>query len=320
VLNGRGGVSERARSRVLEAAKRLNAERPRSEKPHRWLNVPVLMQSPTIDFYKELASQFRQHEITLDALNVRSTVQAFDSIDPRDIAEQIRLYARHADAMVLATHDHPLVREAVAGIARKCPVITVASDLPASGRFAYVGTDAYVAGRLAGEMMGRLLGPAGGSILVIKGYQHFLSHGCRERGMADVLRERFPQVRIIARADTREDPDSAANIIRDVLRAVPNLRGVYNTSVGDEEIASTLSALTPPEQVVFIAHDLTLANRGLLARGLIDVVLDQSLAEQSGRAFQAILARFGRAAMPSVLLQTTSVVMRESLAHDHREL
>lgn len=313
VLNGRGGVSERAQSLVLEAAKRLRINRVIEIPPARWLNVPILMQSPTIHFYRELALRFKGHELAMQQLKVRCPVHAAESVDPERVAAEVARYARGADALVLTTHDHPVVRDAVRKASLICPIITLASDIPDSGRMAYVGTDTEAAGRLAGELMGRFLGPSGGPILIIKGYHHFRSHEQRERGFVEVLRRSFPKVRIIARGDSREDPASTADITRDVLRAVPGLRGIYNTSVGDEGVAEVLLADTQPHDVVFIGHDLTDSNRRLLELGHMDAVLDQNLAGQVERALQHVLARFGRAAMPSSHLQPTSIVMRENL-------
>ncbi|QWT21523.1 LacI family DNA-binding transcriptional regulator [Bacillus sp. NP157] len=313
VINGRGGVSERVQSRVLEAAKRLKLNRVIDTPPARWLNVPILMQSPTIHFYDELSRRFEGHQVAMHQLRVRCQVHPFASIVPGEIAEQIEAQARHADALVLTTHDHPVVREAVRRVASHCPVVTLASDIPSSGRIAYVGTDTHAAGRLAGELMGRFLGPQGGPVLVIKGYHHFRSHEQRERGFADALRENFPGAHIIARGDSREDPLSTAEITRDVLRAVPGLRGIYNTSVGDEGVAQVLVEQTRPRDVVFIGHDLTDSNRRLLELGRMDAVLDQNLAAQVARALQHVLARFGRSATPAPHLQPSSIVMRENL-------
>jgi len=313
VLNGRGGVSERAHSRVLEAARRLKINRVIDEPLGRWLNVPILMQSPTIPFYEELAQRFAQHHHGMQTMRLHSDVHHLSQIEPEAVAEDIDRHARDADALILATHDHPLVRAAVRRATERCPVITLASDLPESGRLAYVGTDTEAAGRLAGELMGRFLGPAGGPILLIKGYRHFRSHEQRERGFVNVLHESFPNVRIISRADSQEDPLSTARLTEDVLRAVPNLRGIYNTSVGDEGVARVLAANTQPRDVVFIGHDLTASNRRLIEIGHMDAVLDQNLAAQASRALQHVLARFGRAAAPSPALQPTGIVMRENL-------
>jgi LacI family transcriptional regulator len=313
VLNGRGGVSERAHARVLEAAKRLKINRLIDEPPGRWLNVPILMQAPNIHFYQELAERFAEQQLAMQSQRVRSRVHHLARIEPHEVAAQIELHARDADALIMATHDHPIVRDAVRRVADRCAVITLASDLPDSGRLAYVGTDTHAAGRLAGELMGRFLGPAGGPVLLIKGYHHFRSHEQRERGFVEALRESFPNVRIIARADSQEDPGSTGRITRDVLAAVPALRGVYNTSVGDEGIAGALRAQTQPGDVVFIGHDLTDSNRSLLLEGRMDAVLDQNLATQAGYALQHVLARFGRAAAPVHALQPTGIVMRENL-------
>lgn len=320
VLNGRGGVSERAQSRVLEAAKRLKINRVIEVPPGRWLHVPILMQSPTIPFYDELGRRFEHHRMAMHAMRVRSQVHHLSEIAPEAVAAEIDHHAEGADALIVTTHDHPLVRDAVRRAADRCPVVTLASDLPDSGRLAYVGTDTHAAGRLAGELMGRFLGPAGGSILLIKGYHHFRSHEQRERGFVEALREHFPDVQIIHRADTQEDPESTGRIVTDVLNAVPGLRGIYNTSVGDDGVARVLTERTRPREVVFIGHDLTESNRRLLELGLMDAVLDQNLAAQAARALTHVLARFGRAAAPPPRPQPTAIVMRENLPARHRDI
>ncbi len=97
-------------------------------------------------------------------------VSEYEAIgEPRSLATVINRASEKADGMLIVAYEHPVVVDAVAQVARKIPVVTVASDLPDTGRLAYVGVDNRCAGRVAGELMGRVLGPEGGHVLVIAG-------------------------------------------------------------------------------------------------------------------------------------------------------
>jgi len=72
------------------------------------------------------------------------------------------------------------------------PVVTLATDIRDSGRHAYAGPDDRQAGRVAGNLMGRLLPPSGGDILIIAGLLGMIGQEECEMGFRSVLRERYP--------------------------------------------------------------------------------------------------------------------------------
>jgi LacI family transcriptional regulator len=194
------------------------------------------------------------------------------------------------------------------------PVVTLASDLPGTGRLAYVGIDNRCAGRVAGELMGRFLGDAGGKVLVLTGMHDFLGHEERESGFRSVLRRRFPNCDIVETVESREQSAVTESLTRNAFRRYPDLRGIYNISVGDEGVGAALQALGRVRSTVFVGHELNDISRRLLIEGTLDAVLDQNPAAEAMRSIEIILRHYHRdpgVALPQQIPVT--VLLRENL-------
>src|SRR5690606_2697018 len=137
---------------------------------------------------------------------------------------------------------------------------------------AYVGSDNRVAGRVAGELMGRFLGPQGGQVMVVTGMHDYIGHEERESGFRAVLAPRFPACEVVATAESQEQPERTEKLTRDALKRFPDLRGIYNISVGSRGIANALSALGRGGKVALISHEMHDIHRELLTDGLMDAV------------------------------------------------
>ena len=87
-------------------------------------------------------------------------------------------------------------------------MVTLADDVADSGRHAYVGPDDRRAGRVAGDLMGRLLRPTGGHVLMIAGLHNMAGHREREAGFRSVLGEHHQGCRISAVLESHEDAET----------------------------------------------------------------------------------------------------------------
>ncbi|WP_027797579.1 LacI family DNA-binding transcriptional regulator [Paraburkholderia acidipaludis] len=318
VLNGRGGVSREKEARVLEAARKLKIDRALHEVSVRWLRVAIVTQKPTSPYYVALRQGFELAQKSFEAYRVLCSVTFFDDLEPQSIANVIGRVAQKADAMIVVAYEHPMVVDAVARVAKKIPVVTVASDLPDSGRLAYVGIDNRCAGRIAGELMGRFVGHEGGRILVVAGLRTYLGHEQRDGAFRAVLRRRFPACEVVATVESREDERSTERLARDAFRKYPDLRGIYNISVGDEGIARALKAMKLERSTVLIGHELTPVSRALLIEGVMDAVLDQSPFVEAVRAVEAVLGHYNRGTPSGLPLQTPiSIYLQENLPPEY---
>ncbi|RZF25736.1 LacI family DNA-binding transcriptional regulator [Paraburkholderia sp. UYCP14C] len=314
VLNGRGGVSRAKETSVLEWARKLKIDRALESVSVRWLRIAILMQQPVALYYVSLKQGFDVAQKAFEAQRVICAVTYFDSLEPASVVETIERATRKADALIIVAYEHPDITAALRHMSRSMPVVTLASDLPGTGRLAYVGIDNRCAGRVAGELMGRFLGDAGGKVLVMTGMHDFLGHEERESGFRSVLRRRFPNCDIVETVESREQSVITEDLTRDAFRRYPDLRGIYNISVGEEGVAAALLALDKARSTVFICHELTESSRRLLIEGSLDAVLDQNPAGEAMRSIEIVLRHYHRdpgIALPQQIPVT--VLLRENL-------
>ncbi|CDY77089.1 Transcriptional regulator, LacI family [Caballeronia glathei] len=314
VLNGRGGVSREKEMRVLEWARKLKIDRALEAVSVRWLRIAILMQQPVAPYYVHLKQGFEVAQKTFESQRVICAVTYFESLDASRVAQTIRHATQKADALIIVAYEHPDITAALRHASHAMPVITLASDLPGTGRLAYVGIDNRCAGRVAGELMGRFIGDAGGKVLVMTGMHDFLGHEERESGFRSVLRRRFPGCDIVETVESREQSALTERLTRDAFRRYPDLRGIYNISVGDEGIAAALRALDRVRSTVLIGHELNESSRRLLIEGALDAVLDQNPAGEAMRSIEIVLRHYHRdpgIALPQQIPVT--VLLRENL-------
>lgn len=306
VLNGRGGVSPDKERRVLEWARKLKLDRNLQRRPNRMIRVGVIMQRPSNPFYELLGQAFAKANQDYFDVNMLVSQHYFDIQALDDTVQLILRLGKQLDALIVVLQDHPHIISALREIARRIPVVTLASDLPHSGRMSYVGLDNRAAGRVAGDLMGRLVGPAGGGIIVVSGLQQFIGQGEREMGFRTVLAERHPQCQLLAVLETREQPEQAERLVSEVLSRRQNIAGIYNLSSGDQEIARSMKTFRQDKPLTFITHELTPERKKLLIDGVIDIVIDQNPTLEVATAMTLIASHFGRSDVMTIN-QTTPI-------------
>ena len=318
VLNRRGGVSPKKEAKVLECAQQLNLDRRLFKGYLKLLRVAVVMQSPKNPFFKRLRDEFTDYTATHTDLRLSCFVQYVNIVNPSQTEAELARIAQSYDAMVIVGPNTAPLRRQLKAIASHIPVITLVSDIPQSGRLAYVGPDNRKAGRVAGELIGRFLGPAGGDVLILLGLHQYHGHEEREMGFRALLRERFSQCRIVDMVESNEDQALAGKLVRDAFWKNPNIRAIYNISAGNSAIVKALKSLGVLEQTVVVTHELTPDRRALLQEGHIDAIIDQSPRQEVERAIESLAQYFNRLDQPLVDQTYTpfQIFLRENCPDD----
>jgi LacI family transcriptional regulator len=293
VLNGRGGVSPDKERRVLESAQRLGLDRNFKARPLRVIRCGVLMQPVTNPFYARLSAGFAAANRHFASANLQAAIYTYDFRNPEECAALAQRVSESCDALIVVATDHPLTNRALTRISARKPLIAFVSELPNSGRLAYVGIDNHAAGRLAADLMGRFLGPDGGDVVIVSGWRDFLALGEREAGFRAALAERHPACRLLSVIETHELPEQVGDLVHETLRKHPSVRGLYNLSAGNRRIADVLRKLGRTD-VTLITHELTEERRALLREGVIDVIIDQNPELETMAAMSILAHHFAR--------------------------
>ena len=280
VLNNRPGVRERTRTIVVETARRLGylpdaLTTAGIAAAVATVRLDFVLPEGTNSFIRTLRAEIEAQAAARPGLDVR--VATIEGFNPDTLAATLRTLHGETDGIGLIALDHPLVREAMRALADDgTPVVTLATDVLHVPRTAYVGLDNRQAGRLAGYVLGRLIGPRPANVALFAGSLSYRGHQEREMGFRAVLAEEFPHLAIVELREVLDDRARAYAEAAALLDRHPDLAGLYNIGAGNPGIARALHERGRARSVVFLGHELTEGSKPLLLDGTLDGVIDQN--------------------------------------------
>jgi ribose transport system substrate-binding protein len=146
----------------------------------------------------------------------------------------------------------PAVNQAVdAGI----PVISVVANFTQpSKQLFFMGTDAYAAGKQAGEVIAKYMGGKGkmGIITGIFGTGQFEQ---RILGATDYLKANFPDITVVGTYENQDKAELTYSYTKDMFTANPDLKIVYVVSGGNVGAAKAIQDLGLTGKAGVVAYD-----------------------------------------------------------------
>ncbi|MEV6832967.1 LacI family DNA-binding transcriptional regulator [Streptomyces sp. NPDC051133] len=306
VLNGRGGVRESTAQEVRRAIADLDRQRTQVRLVGRTFMVDIVVQAP-----ERFTTAVRTAlEAELPGLHPAVVRSRFHFRETGPAAWQVgtldRIARRGSQGVILKAPDVPEVTAAVGRLtAAGIPVVTLVTDLPASGRLGYVGSDNRAAGATAAYLTGQWLGDRPGHVLTSLSSGFFRNEEEREMGFRSVMRARHPERTLVEIAEGQGLDATQYDLVRAALERDPQIRAVY--SIGGGNVA-TLRAFADlgRECAVFVAHDLDHDNTRLLREHRLSAVLHHDLRHDLREAAHAVM-RFHGALPPAGPLLPSAV-------------
>ncbi len=152
-----------------------------------------------VDFRVPLTGQVsEQQKIIEDLISKGITGMAISPIDPKNMTDILN---RAAEKMLLITHD---------------------SDAPDSKRIAYVGSNNYKAGYIAGKAMMEAL-PEGGDVIIFVGNLDAQNARDRKKGFEDAVKNE--NINILETRLDYTDHEKAKENVESALIAYPDIKG-----------------------------------------------------------------------------------------------
>ncbi len=289
VLNGRGGVRASTALTVRRAIDDLDRQRTQVRLTGATFLVDVVMQAPA----RFTTAVRNALEAELPSLRPAVFRARFHLRETAPVAEFVALLdgvrRRGSQGVLLKGPDVPEVAEAARRlVAAGIPVVTLVTDVPASGRLAYVGIDNRAAGATAAYLVGRWLGTADGDVLVTLSRSAFRGEEEREMGFRAVMRERQPGRALVVVSETDGLDATMRDLVGAALDGHPAVRAVYSAGGGNTAVLDAF-AERGRECAVFVAHDLDDDNVALLRAGRISAVLHHDLGQDMRRACHVIM-------------------------------
>ena len=289
VLHQRPGVRENTVAEVNQAIADLDKQRAQLRLNGRRYLVDVVMQTP-----RRFSDAFRAAvEAELPAFApamLRARFHLWESGSADQMVDTLdRIRGSHG--VVLKAQDEPEVAEVVDRLVRSgVPVVTYATDVPASARCAYVGIDNHGAGVTAAYLVQQWLADDRSDVLITLSRTVFRGEGEREVGFRSGLRNSGRTIVEVSESDGIDATNE--RLVLEALEAHPEVRAVYSVGGGNPATVAAFDTLGRDCRV-FVAHDLDADNRRLLREGRISAVLHNDLRADARLALRLILQERG---------------------------
>lgn len=304
VLNHRAGVRESTAREVRQAIADLDRQHTRVRLGGRTFMIDIVMQAP------ERFSSAARAALELELPSLRPAVvrSRFYFRETGPVAELVasldRIAKRGSQGVILKAPDVPEVTAAVSRLAAvRIPSVTLVTDLPSSGRLAYVGIDNRDAGATAAYLVERWMGDRPGNVLTTLSRGSFRGEEEREMGFRAAMRRMRPERSLVEVSDSDGLDATQRGLVLAALERDPDIRAVYSIGGGN---AATVEAFDMLGRScwVFIAHDLDHDNTRLLRAGRLSAVLHHDLRQDMRRACQTIMGAHD--ALPEVACSRSS--------------
>lgn len=280
VLNARPGVREKTVQKVHQAIADLGYVRDAAAANlarGRVYHFVFVLPSNSNEFIVSLETQIQHLSSALRHERTRLSAIRVAAFDPVALAEAIdQIDASSVDGVAIFGPETPSVRDSVAHLkANGVTVVSLVADIPSSDRDRYVGIDNVAAGRTAGQLLGRFVGPTQGSILVLTGSLLARDHLERRLGFDEVMARDFPGLRVLASLEGRDDPDLIERLLPGTFDENHDIVGIYSSAAGNEGLLRFLGQAAPRVRPVVIAHELTPLSGEALEGGTFDAIISQ---------------------------------------------
>ena len=282
-LNGRPGVRDATRERILAAHRKLsqasNATPP--------LQVDLMCESG-VTFNRAVETAADTINRTYPGVAIKDDYTETSKFDPGEFSKRICEIGNEAGGLILVAREHPSVNNAVRGLRRRgIPVVCLTTDLPSSRRSAYVGNDQHAAGSVAAQLIGNALSRVQQNVLLVVSVA-FRCQQEREMGFRRVLRSTFPHLRIVERVISDEIPETTYEQLSSFFETKGLPSAIYNVAGANRGIAQALEESEAAESTIFVGHELTPVSQGLLESGTMDYVISHDFNAELRTAVQWI--------------------------------
>ena len=290
VLHQRAGVRAATQARVTAAIGELERQFASSALTGHRIAIDVIIEAPK-RFTAPVQAAF---EAELPGMRPASLTARFHLAErmPGDALSKLlaTIAKRGSHGVILKAQDRPETHALLKTLnQKKIPVWTYVTDQPTALRQAYVGMDNLAVGRNAAWLLGQIIQPRRGTILVSLSAAEFSGEDLRADGFRETLAKRFPQLKTHVVTQGHGVHLATKATVAEALKQDPDINAVYSSGGGNRAILEAFADARRP-CLAFGAHDLDAANRALLTAGKLSFVFHHDLRQDARTIAQLVLA------------------------------
>lgn len=307
LLHGSAKVRQDTIERITQAAERLGfyglgALRGREKDARPRYRMGFLLQQSSREIYQQFAQGIKEASALESDCRVNADVRFVDVLTPDSIAAELKELGKTCNALAVVCADHPQISQAIYELREKnIPVIAYITDLSASARAGYVGTDNWKLGRTAAYLIANMV-QTPGTIATFIGNHRYQCQDISDASFRSYIREHAAEMTVLDPLLTNEDAESAYLQVRQLLDGTADLVGLYVIGGGISGVLRALREVPKPrrQNIRIVCRDVGSQARSGLNEGLISAALYHPIEQISGELIKTLveaLKQKGRAPM-----------------------
>lgn len=167
------------------------------------------------------------------------------------------------------------------------PVVLVDSDIPGCRKLCMVGEDSITSGRVAASLLAKSIGGEG-DVAIIGGLPDIAVHRARMQGFEQVIRERFPKIRIVETVYSFDQSVIAYKKTDMLLQQYTGLRGIFSVTGCTGDIGQAIMD-RQTKNIKVISYNFTPDIVALIKKRIVDFTIGLSPYRQGVSAMRAML-------------------------------
>ena len=299
VLNNRGHVNSETANRVRRIADSLNyvpnkaAKSLAALKRETKLGYIILSQGSN-PFFSQLESGIRKKAQELAEYGVSLSIEYGDYSSPEYQDELIdKLVNDGIDGLAICGFNFQSTAEKLRNITLAgIPVVTVNTDIPSSGRLAYVGSNYKKSGRTAGRIMD-IATRGCAKVGIILGSHSVLCHSERVDGFISYLNDHAPSIVISDIRENYDDDYMSYSIATEMLTCSEPVDAIYLASAGTYGVCKAIETVGKKENntPVFLCYDRFPQIEPMLKSGVITATICQQPLYQGSKPLDILFSK-----------------------------
>ncbi len=281
VLHNRPGVSDEVRERVQRIAKEKGYKANLAAKALAFQKKPIIigiiMLNTEDPFFAEIYEGVQASYQEIKDLGIPLELECC-IMETGNVDEQLKYIKKLEKKGVSAIALVPLDEEAIKLELNKLAndgiqIVTFNTDIEDIKKLCFIGQDALKSGRVAGQLMGKIL-PHGGEVAIITQSINLKALEERNRGFEKVIEEHYPLLKIINKVRVLGSKNNHYSETLDLFKRHPDLKGIYITGRGTGGVGQAIIDLNKKD-VKLVCFDLIPETVELLKNNTIDFTITQ---------------------------------------------
>ena len=321
VLNGRGSVNEHTAAKIREIAQSLNYVPSKAARSlaARKLGLKlgyILFPYASNAFFQQVEDGIHKKEAELADFGVTVEIVYADFNNPRRQDELLEeLAQKGVRGIALCGFNTPETAANIHRLAQNgIPVVTSNTDIPNSGRIAYVGSDYEKSGSTAGGLM-RLITGDKARVSILLGSKKILCHTERVRGFISNLKEQRSSIEIARIIENGDDDFESFSLVKEMLAQDPQINALFLASAGVYGACRAVEALPPERRPKIISFDCVPTTKEMLNKGIITATICQQPERQGSKPLDLLFNYLAMGFPPKqeFFFTDIDIIIRESL-------